>query len=63
MTHNMVFTLGLRHTLAFCSSFDNLVQFSVIRHLLVSLGTGVVKTFRCATSPTVIQTSAATNNL
>ena len=49
MTHNMVFTLGLRHTLAFCSSRVHLVQSLVIRHLLVPLGTGVVKTFRCAT--------------
>ena len=33
-------------TLAFCSSRVHLVQFLVIRHLLVPLGTGVVKTFR-----------------
>ena len=46
----MVFTLRpFGHTLALCSTCDHLVQFSVIRHLLVPLGTGVVKTFRCVT--------------
>ena len=45
---NMRFTLrkGLRHTLAFCSTCDHLVQFLVIRPLWVPLGTGVVKTSR-----------------
>ena len=37
---------GLRHTLAFCSSRDHLVQYLAIRHLSVPLGAGVVKTFR-----------------
>ena len=51
---NRVFTLGLRHTLAFCSSRDHLVQFLVIQHLSVPLGTGIVKTFRCRTQSTLM---------
>ena len=57
----MVFTLGLRHTLGFCSSRDHLVQFLVIRHLSVPLGTGVVKTFRWRTSQ--IETVSQTDGL
>ncbi len=34
-----------RHTLALCLTGDPLVQFPVIRHLSVPLGTGIVKTF------------------
>ena len=54
VTDNMVFTLGLRrlrHTLALYSSRDHLVNFVVIRHLSVPLGTGVVETFRWADEP------------
>ena len=50
----MVFTLGLRrlrHTLALYSSRNHLVNFVVIRHLSVPLGTGVVETFRWADEP------------
>ena len=47
----MVFTLRpFGHTLALCSTCVRLVQFLVIRHLSVPLGTGVVKTFRCTPS-------------
>ena len=41
----------------FCSSHDHLVQFLVIRHLSVPLGTGVVKTFRYATKSIPIVTA------
>ena len=46
---------GLRHTLAFCSNRVLLLQFLVIRHLSVPLGTRVVKTFRW--TPQVISDS------
>ena len=46
----MVFTQRpFGHTLVFCSNLVHLVQFSLIRHFSVPLGTGVVKTFRCTT--------------
>ena len=45
---NMVFTLGLRHTLVLWQRAMALVQFHVVQASSASFRTGVVKTFRCA---------------